>query len=254
MEIVVDLFNQHSGNLDELKCMAFAARQAGADWVKIQLLDSQKIWGDDSRKYLEMNERQYREFHDFCSANEIKMFATVFTEMHLRWVSQDRFKLASWLVKNDMALCRHVIGRAEQYGRDIFVSTGLSGYNEFPFGYADNLHYMFCVPEYPTLLSNKALKNMPSEFSKYVEGISKTEEHTIDFFPGYEGFSDHTMGFSTALQAYHRGAKYLEKHFTLNPNRQCETEKAHLCSFTPGTLRLFRNLIDELDVLNGVDR
>ena len=37
MEIIVDLFNQHSGNVDELKRMALSAYLNGADVAKIQI-------------------------------------------------------------------------------------------------------------------------------------------------------------------------------------------------------------------------
>ena len=66
MEIIVDLFNQHSGNVDELKRMALSAYLNGADVAKIQILNSKRIWGDDSRKYLEMTYDEVKDFYDFC--------------------------------------------------------------------------------------------------------------------------------------------------------------------------------------------
>ena len=42
----------------------------------------------------------------------------------------------------------------------------------------------------------------------------------------------------------------MEKHFTININLQDEYEKAHLCSFNPESLRLFRNIVDEMAILN----
>ena len=42
MEIIVDLFNQHSGNVDELKRMALSAYLNGADVAKIQILNSKR--------------------------------------------------------------------------------------------------------------------------------------------------------------------------------------------------------------------
>ena len=38
MEIVVDLFNQHSGNQEDLKKLSLSAWMNGANVVKIQLL------------------------------------------------------------------------------------------------------------------------------------------------------------------------------------------------------------------------
>ena len=80
MEIIVDLFNQHSGNVDELKRMALSAYLNGADVAKIQILNSKRIWGDDSRKYLEMTYDEVKDFYDFCNSHSIEPWATVFDE------------------------------------------------------------------------------------------------------------------------------------------------------------------------------
>ena len=53
MEIVVDLFNQHSGKFEDLKKLSLSAWMNGANVVKIQLFKSETVWGDDSRRYME---------------------------------------------------------------------------------------------------------------------------------------------------------------------------------------------------------
>ena len=57
--------------------------------------------------------------------------------------------------------------------------------------------FLYCVAKYPT---------MPEDvnFDK------------IDFKDKYSGFSDHTIGMNAPLIAVARGAKILEKHFTLS--------------------------------------
>ena len=47
MKVIVDLFNQHSGDMKELKRLAMNAYCAGADIAKIQILNSKRIWGDE---------------------------------------------------------------------------------------------------------------------------------------------------------------------------------------------------------------
>ena len=69
---------------------------------------------------------------------------------------------------------------------------------------------------------------------------------------GYYGYSDHAIGIAPALQSYLRGSKLLEKHFTFNNFNQRETEKANLGAFTPDSLRLFKNLTNEFNIIGGV--
>ena len=49
----------------------------------------------------------------------------------------------------------------------------------------------------------------------------------------YDGFSDHTIGIEAALVAVGRGARIIEKHFTLNKGLPGPD---HVCSATPDEL------------------
>ena len=55
----------------------------------------------------------------------------------------------------------------------------------------------------------------------------------VDFMR-YGGFSDHTVGIHAAQIAMARGAKIIEKHFTLDKNMYGPD---HACSMTPDELR-----------------
>jgi|TARA_Y100000310_G_scaffold122315_1_gene120962 sialic acid synthase SpsE len=235
VEIVVDLFNQHSGNLNELKRMALSAYLNGADVAKIQILNSKRIWGDDSRKYLEMTYDEVKDFYNFCNSHSIEPWATVFDEKSLEWIvdlNTKRFKIASVTAAKDKDLCEKILS----YNKETIISLGM--YNdEFPFGHDKNIKYLYCVSEYPTYLYNKKLRNMPKVFND-------------DIF-SYYGYSDHAIGITPALQSYLRGAKLLEKHFTFNNFNQRETEKANLGAFTPDSLRQFKNLINEFEILES---
>ena len=69
---------------------------------------------------------------------------------------------------------------------------------------------------------------------------------------GYYGYSDHAMGIVPALQSYLNGSQLLEKHFTFNNFNQRETEKANLGAFTPDSLRLFKNLVNEFNIIKEI--
>ena len=235
MEVIVDLFNQHSGDVDELKRMALSAHLAGADAVKLQLLNSVQIWGDESRKHLELTFTQVRNIYDFCAKHGIRIFSTVFDERGLGWTEQlqaERYKLASCTVRDDPEFCKKVIA----LGKETIISTGFAPVDQFPFGFKDNIKYLFCVSEYPTLLFSERLKEMPKDFLE----------------SGCIGYSDHAIGIGAALLAYTRGADILEKHFTHDNNAVVHpSEKAHLGAFTPESLRLFKNLTREMDAIRG---
>ena len=56
---------------------------------------------------------------------------------------------------------------------------------------------------------------------------------------GFYGYSDHTIGIETCLLAISRGAKIIEKHFTLDKSDQ--TIRDHALSATPEE---FRKLVE----------
>jgi sialic acid synthase SpsE len=69
----------------------------------------------------------------------------------------------------------------------------------FPFGApTEQLRYVFCVSRYPT--APWELSGMPQRFGS----------------DGYYGYSDHCLGNDACVLAVARGARYVEKHFTLD--------------------------------------
>jgi sialic acid synthase SpsE len=231
MKIIVDLFNQHSGDFGLLKRMILESWEAGADFVKIQLLDSQRIWGDDSRKYLELSEKQFFELSDFSKTLGIPLLATAFSEETFEWIDSinpDFHKIASVTAKKELNLCKRILGS----GKPTFVSNGLDNQST-PFSEYENVINFFCVSEYPTLPSSKSLQNFPMEFS------------SKDFL----GYSDHTIGNTLALIAGSRGCQFLEKHFTFSQSFQRANELGHSGAMDKCQLRSLRIQIEELKIL-----
>ncbi len=235
MEIIVDLCNQHFGSLSELKRMSLNAYLAGADVVKIQLMDSESVFGDNSRKYRDVTYENFKNLNEFCKNLDIPLMATAFNEESLDWITSlniERFKIASKTVKSDPKLCEKIL----RLNKNTIISTGFCKPNEFPFGHDKNISYLFCVSKYPTFLYDDDLKKMPSKFDDY---------------KGYAGYSDHTIGIAACIEAYNRGSKIIEKHFSNNPIAQSKFEGGHLGAFDKDSLSNFRKLIRELDIIRG---
>ena len=86
----------------------------------------------------------------------------------------------------------------------------------------DNIHYLWCKSKYPTLPSD--LVDLPKDFKN-----SK-----------FDGYSDHSIGIEIPLTAITRGAKIIEKHFTLD--KSDTTIRDHSLSATPDEFRAMTNL------------
>ena len=125
------------------------------------------------------------------------------------------FKIASRTVKDD----KNLVNKILELNKITFISLGMVNLNNRPFGNSSNIKYLWCQSDYPTYPWN--IKNFPKDF------VSE------DFF----GYSDHSVGIDMAILSISRGAKLVEKHFTLD--KSDNTIRDHALSATPnefGTL------------------
>ncbi len=130
-----------------------------------------------------------------CGREGIEFMASVFDVERVAWlegVGMRRYKIASRSVK-DPALIEAVA----KTGKPMLVSLGMWDGADFPqITSPGGVEFLYCVSKYPTEMSDL-------HFGK------------VDF-ARYAGFSDHTIGIETATIALSRGARIIEKHFTLD--------------------------------------
>ena len=86
-----------------------------------------------------------------------------------------------------------MIKAVEKTGKPIIASLGAWKKPDLP--KIKNAQFLYCVSEYPAYITNS---QFPTEFTPLT------------------GFSDHTIGCYWAREAIKRGAKIIEKHFTLS--------------------------------------
>lgn len=231
MKIILDLCNQHFGNLQELKRMSLNAFLSGADAVKIQLLDSEKLLGTTEKKYRDISFQDAYELSKYCDDIGIEFMASVFDAERFEWLSDlgvQMHKIASRTSKHDKALSELILSD----GKPTIISTGMHDFADFPYGHSDQIDYLFCVSKYPTYVDDEKLAKMP-HFKR----------------PGYSGYSDHTIGIAAALRAHTRGATILEKHFSNNLNAQTKLEGGHIGSFNRDSLRNFVNIVKQFEIM-----
>jgi N-acetylneuraminate synthase/N,N'-diacetyllegionaminate synthase len=235
MIIIAEIGINHNGNLELAHELIRQARIAGADIAKFQFYDPYKIFGPQGSYpnaealaqalTVQFGYEDARRLKAWCGQEGIEFMASVFDLERFEWMESlgvARHKIASRAAQ-DRELCERVLGT----GRETFVSLGFWTGSEVPYRHA-NARYLYCVPKYPTPYEDLRL---PKSFAD----------------SWYAGFSDHTIGIEACLVAVGRGARILEKHFTLNKGLPGPD---HICSATPDELaeltRLSR-LMEKID-------
>jgi sialic acid synthase SpsE len=221
MIIIAEIGINHNGSLQLAHELIRQAKIAGADVAKFQFYDPYKVFGPEGSHpstealtqalTVQFGFEEARQLKAWCDEEGIEFMASVFDLERFEWTQSlgvTRHKIASRVVDNT-DLCRRILDT----GQDAFVSLGFWERPEVPYA-AANARYLYCVPKYPCEFSDL---HLPSSFGESV----------------YEGFSDHTLGIEAALVAVGRGARVIEKHFTLNKGLPGPD---HVCSCTPEEL------------------
>lgn len=224
--IIAEMSANHMQNLDRAKKIIEAAREAGADAIKIQTYRPDTItidcYGDEflctpgspweGMNLYELYKTAYTpwEWHDelFACAkeNDIEMFSSPFDLTAIDFLHKydmPAFKIASYEL-NDIPL----IKKAAQEGKKMIMSTGLSGLADIQLAVDTcrsvgnhDITLLKCVSEYPTPYEDinlATLVNMRETFGCPV------------------GLSDHSLGSAVSVAAVALGAEVIEKHFTLS--------------------------------------
>lgn len=223
--IIAEIGINHNGNMNLAHELIRQAAMCGADAAKFQAYSVDALFGPNGEdpnpeihagvKPLEFNKEQFAQIKEWCDEEKIEFMCSVFDDERFEWMEDlgvQRHKIASRVSKLNRPLAEKMIAT----GKECFMSLGFGSkmFNEDNPVVRSNVGYLYCVSEYPTEYSSL---DMPTQFSKDV----------------FYGFSDHTLGIGASLVAIGRGAKVIEKHFTLN---KAAEGFDHICSITPDEL------------------
>lgn len=228
--IISELCGQWGGSVRKAEQMMLQSKLAGADAVKVQLFDTYKLPGENRElwEYLSMSKNDYERLFAYADWLNIDFLASSFDEERFDWVRGTRRKVPVNKIASGMLKWGFEEARRQVENSD-FTLCSLGRWPDDadrPFSDAANVVYMHCLSVYPHTL-DQALEAMPLVF----EG---------DML----GYSDHSMGIDACKTAIVRGAKVIEKHFTLNKGLQCSTESAHACSMNMDELKELRDWCD----------
>jgi sialic acid synthase SpsE len=223
MIIIAEIGINHNGSVHLAHELIRQAKLAGADIAKFQFYDPYKIFGPAGSHpnpealaqalTVQFGLDDARQLKAWSDDEGIEFMASVFDLERFEWMQSlgvGRHKIASRSVQNT-ELCDRILAT----GLETFVSLGFWPGPGAPYPHP-NARYLYCVPEYPCPLDHIAL---PRSFADSV----------------YQGFSDHAIGIEASLVAVGRGARIIEKHFTLNKGL---AGPDHICSATPDELAI----------------
>lgn len=227
--VISEVHPQFIGDKKELTRMILQSKIGGADFVKVQLYDSLKLFGDKKREYLEISEKELKDISNYCKEIDINLTASIFNESMIDWCEKLDFKvykIASRTVSENPELCKKIIST----NKKIIISLGMYDFEKKgkPFE-GENISYLYCVSKYPASLSDIKMPDFDKSF--------------------FKGYSDHTIGVEAIMYAVSRGAKIIEKHFSNFKNLNVDTQMAHICSMNLDELSTIRSSIDAITLL-----
>lgn len=230
MEIIAEIGQNHNGDMQLARRLIAEAKAAGAAVAKFQVYDARALFPKEGNEWFEYNCKTELSRADVemlaneCERQGIEFMASVFDVERVQWlqdVGMRRYKIASRSVKDEA-----LIDAVSKTGKPVLVSLGMWSGAAFPeIKAAGGVEYLYCISKYPTELSDL-------HFGK------------VDF-TRYAGFSDHTIGIDGAMIALSRGARIIEKHFTVD---KAMYGPDHSGSMTPSELAALSRFRDSLAI------
>ena len=246
--VIAEVGHNHQGSLETAKKLFRAAKESGANAVKLQKrhnralftramyeqpYDNENSFGPTygaHREALEFGVPQYRELQQYAREIGICFFATAFdfqSADFLAKIDMPAYKIASGDLRNT-PLLKYIA----QIGKPMFVSTGGASMEDVQRAYDQIMPFnrqlciMQCTANYPAEPEDLNLR--------VIEAYRQT-------FPDIlVGLSDHQSGIAMAMVGYILGARVIEKHFTLN---RAARGTDHAFSLEPvGLRKLVRDL------------
>ena len=224
--IIAELSANHNGNLQNALDTIRAAKEIGANAIKLQtytadtltlnsdredfIIKGGTLW--DNKTLYELYKEAYtpwewhQELFDYARSINIDIFSTPFDKNAVDFLEQfnpSAYKVASFEI-TDYELIRYTASK----GKPVIISTGIATIDEIQDAVDickrvgnHEIILLKCTSVYPAALEDANLLTIPN--------LAQT-------FGVVAGFSDHTLGTTAPVVATTLGAKVIEKHFILD--------------------------------------
>ena len=257
--IIAEAGVNHNGDYQRAVDMVYAAKEAGADYVKFQTAvpelvissvapkaEYQKETTGNNESQLEMCRKIHLKLDDYLPLSElcrevgIGFMSTPFDLVSIDCLAplgMDFWKIPSGEITNLPYLRK----RAAKGGK-VILSTGMSELPEIEAAMnvieaggiqRSDISLLHCNTQYPTPMRDVNLRAM---------------EQLRSMHPGMVGYSDHTTGIEVPVAAVAMGAEIIEKHFTLDKSLPGPDHRA---SLDTAELRAMVNAIRNIELAIG---
>lgn len=233
--IIAEIGVNHNGDIELAKRLIDAAKAAAADAVKFQTFSARLLASPSTPKvlyqesttqstetHLEMLERlelskeQHIELIEYCRTIQMEFLSTPYdidSAKFLNSIGVRIFKTASADLV-DLPLQNFIAS----IGKPTIIATGMATLGE-----VERVVQIYNAAKNPNLILLHCVSNYPcSDMSLNLRAMN-TLGHAFQLPYGY---SDHSIDFLAAVVAVSRGAKIIEKHFTLDKNLPGPDHKA----------------------------
>lgn len=223
--IIAEMSANHAGSIENAKRIIRAAKESGADCVKIQTYTPDTITIDCDNEYFQINKGTWKgenlyqlygkaytpwewqkELLEEAKKVGIDFFSTPFDFSSVDFLEEigvEFYKIASFELV-DLPLIRYVASKK----KPMIMSTGMSTLGEIEAAVKtakeagnDQIALLRCASAYPAITDQMNLKTM----------VNMAEVFNVPV-----GLSDHSMGSVGAVTAVALGASIIEKHFCLD--------------------------------------
>ena len=257
--IIAEAGINHNGKIDLAKKLIKAAARSGADYIKFQTYNTEKMIVPNARlaiyqkqnikkiktqfemlKKYELKKDFYKVLINYAKKNRIKFLSSPFDEESISLLNKynlDFIKIPSGEIDNFPYLKK--LGKIK---KKIILSTGMSTLKEVSLAINTLTRYglkrkdislLHCHSAYPSKLTNLNLNLI-----KYLKKKFKLRV----------GFSDHSTSVNIPSIAVALGAQIIEKHLTLSNKMSGPDHKA---SINPNNFKRMVNLIRQTELALG---
>ena len=223
--VIAEMSANHAGDKERALEIIHAAKEAGADCIKIQTYTPDTMTIDSDKKYFQITDGTWKGdnfYHLYQKAytpwewqGEMKeeadkigldFLSTPFDKTSVDFLESlgvDSYKIASFEC-TDLPLVSYVASK----GKPMIISTGMATYEEMKelsetIKSKGNIPYALlrCCSDYPAITDCMNLRTMVDMGEKFQVPV---------------GLSDHSMEDVAVISAVAMGAKIIEKHFCLS--------------------------------------
>lgn len=221
--VIAEIGHNHQGSVENCKKLFVKAKNSGANAVKLQKRDNKILYTEEfynslynnansygktygeHRSNLEFGYDEYKELFEFSKEIGITMFATPFDFSSLEFL--EKFDCPFYKVASSDISFVQLISKMAETKKPIIISTGYAGYDDIDrvlntINFKNDVAFLQCSSVYPADASQINLNIIPELIKKYPKNII--------------GYSGHDSGILIPIIAYLKGARIIEKHFTLS--------------------------------------